>query len=328
MNCAHIIKEIGRGLHGCRDLDPDQAALLFGAMLDGGVPEMELGAILIALRMKTESVSELIGFAQAVAARVHRLASRDGPTTRPIVLPSYNGARKQPNLVPLLALALQRLEVPVLVHGTLDGHGRVASAYIFRELGVLPSATLAQAQAALDRTKLAFVPTAVIAPGLANLLGLRGRLGVRNSAHTVAKLLDPFDGAGLRVIGVTHPDYLDKLRELMLATRESALLMRGTEGEPYANPRRRPRLELFSAGNVEVLFEQEHMATGSATSFTAHDLEARATAAYIRRVLDGELPMPLPIVNQIASCLYGCGYAPDLNQAKAIAAVETRSFVA
>src|SRR5690606_4315698 len=110
---------------------------LFGAMLDGGVPDLELGALMLALRMKTESVSELLGFARALTTRVHRLLP---PTdaVRPVVLPSYNGARRQPNLVPLVALALQRIGVPVLVHGLLEGNGRVASAFIFRELGIMP----------------------------------------------------------------------------------------------------------------------------------------------------------------------------------------------
>ena len=43
---------------------------------------------------------------------------------RPVSIPSYNGARKQPNLVPLLALLLAREGVPVLVHGVTDDPGR------------------------------------------------------------------------------------------------------------------------------------------------------------------------------------------------------------
>lgn len=326
MSWGHLIREIGRGAHGSRDLDVEQSALLFGAMMDGGVPEMEMGAIMLAMRMKTESASELTGFYAALSGRLHRLnAPANG--VKPVVLPSYNGARKQPNLVPLVAFALQRLGIPVLVHGLLEGYGRVASAYVFRELGLLPCATLAQAQHAINSSKLVFVPTAVLSPGLAQLLAMRSRLGVRNSSHTVAKMIDPFDSGGMRVVGVTHPDYLDLQREVLLAIGGSSLLMRGTEGEPYAAPRRRPKIELLRDGYVETLFEQEHMPAQEG-DYMQHDIEAKAAAAYIRAILEGEVPMPLPIVNQIACCLYACGYAEDLNQAKAIAAVETRSFAA
>lgn len=326
MNYAQIIREIGRGAHGAHELGIEEAQRLFAAMLDGGVPELELGGILLALRMKTESVNELTGFAQALSERVHRLLP---PTdaVRPVVLPSYNGARRQPNLVPLVALALQRIGVPVLVHGSLEGNGRIATAYILRELGIMPCATLAQAQRSLNEGRVTFVPTAVLSPGIAQLLGMRARLGVRNSAHTIVKLMDPFDGNALRVVALTHPDYLLKVGEVLQRTRGAALLMKGTEGEPYAAPRRRPSMVLYQGGRHEVLFEQERM-PDEAPSFAPQDLEAAATARYVHSAIDGALPIPLPVVNQIACCLYGCGYADDLNQAKAIAAVQTRSMAA
>ena len=324
MNFTHFIKEIGRARDGSRDLDVEDAFQLYGAMLDGGVPELELGAIMLALRMKSESVSELLGFDNALAPRVYPLRAPDGGV-RTVVIPTYNGARRQPNLLPLLALLLQRFGVPVLLHGTLEGHGRVASAYILRELGVLPSATLAQAQHALDTDKLAFVPTAVLSPGLATLLSLRNRLGVRNSSHIMAKLIDPFGGEALRLVSVSHPGYLDKLREFFVHTGANALLLRSTEGEAFANPQRRPQLEYFHDGAVQVLFEAEAGPIKSLPAQAAgHD--AHTTAAWIKQALAGEVPLPLPLVNQLACCLYGTGYTQDMNQAKAIVAVETGSL--
>ncbi len=322
MSYARFIKEVGRGTKGARDLTSDEAYELYAAMLDGGVPDLELGAIVLALRLKTEAVSELLGFYQALSERLHRLQPPDGEV-RTVLIPSYNGARAQPNLMPLVALLLQRLGIPVLVHGALDGYGRVASAFVFAALGVQPCTTLAQVQTALDEKKLAYVPTAVLAPGLAQLLALRQRLGVRNSAHTLAKLIDPFGGASLRLVCMTHPDYLQKMREFFAATGDTALIMRGTEGEAYANPKKRPRIELYREGGAELLFEQEHI---EPLAQGAQDIDAKSTAAYIRAALEGALPLPLPIVNQVACCLYGCGYAGDLNQAKAIAAVELRAL--
>jgi anthranilate phosphoribosyltransferase len=319
MSLSQIIKDIGRGQGGSRDLDALAARQLFGAMLDGGVPELELGAILIAFRMKGESLSELLGFHQALEERVHRLAPPAGEA-RTVVIPSYGGARSQPNLMPLLALMLKRTGVPALVHGTLEGHGRVASALIFRELGIMPASSLAQAQAGFEREGLAYVPLAALAPGLAQILSLRSRLGVRNSAHMLAKLIDPFSGAGLRVIPATDPYYLDKVREFLIASGETALLMRGTEGEAYANPGKRPRIELCRDGELQVLFEEEHVADEERTNAPA-TVEAKATAAYIRRVLEGEEPVPRPIANQLACCLFASGYADDFNRAKAMAAV-------
>lgn len=319
MSLSQIIKDIGRGQGGSRDLDALAAQQVFGAMLDGGVPELELGAILIAFRMKGESLSELLGFYQALEGRMHRLASPAGEV-RTVVIPSYGGARSRPNLMPLLVLMLKRSGVPVLVHGTLEGHGRVASALVFRELGIMPAGSLAQAQAGFEKDGLAYVPLAALAPGLAQLLSLHSRLGVRNSAHTLAKLIDPFSGAGLRVIPATHPYYLGKVREFLIATGETALLMRGTEGEAYANPGKRPRIEFCRGGELQILFEEEHVPEEDRTA-APDTVEAKATAAYIRSVLEGEEPVPRPIANQLASCLFASGYANDFNRAKAMAAV-------
>ncbi len=326
MSFAHYIKEIGRGAAGAGDLPEAEAQLLFGAMLDGGVPDLELGAMLLALRAKSEALSELLGFYNALNARLFRLRVPAGKA-RPVVLPSYGGARELPNLLPLLALLLQRFGVPVLVHGALNGGGRVASAYIFRECGVMPSGNLAQVQDALDGAGIAFAPTAVLAPGLADLLSLRGRLGVRSSAHAVVKLIEPFAGEALRVVSASHPPYADKIRECLFATGARALLLRSTEGEPFADPRRRPQLEYISDGASQVLFEAESGPLKSMPALPA-EIDAAPTAAWIKRVLAGEVPVPLPLVNQLACCLFACGYTSDLNQAKAIVAVETGSLAA
>ena len=326
MSFAHYIKEIGRGAHAAGDLSEYGAHQLFGAMLDGGVPDLELGAILIALRMKSESLPELLGFCNAVSERLFRLRAPGGKA-QPVVLPSYNGARHQPNLLPLLALLLQRFGVPVLIHGPLTGNGRIATAYILRELGIMPCANLAQTQEALDKGGIAFAPTAVLAPGLADLLSLRARLGVRSSAHAVAKLIDPFESESLRVISVSHPPYLEVMREFLLATAAHALLLRSTEGEPFANPKCRPRLEYFTDSATQVLFEAEAGPVKSNPTLPT-SIDAATTAAWIKGVMTGEAPVPLPLVNQLACCLYGSGYTNDMNQAKAIVAVETGSLAA
>ncbi len=326
MSYGACLKDLAGGDHDARELAPEDAARIFGAMLDGGVPELELGALLVALHMKGESPGELLGGYAALCERAHRLEPPAGDV-RTVVIGTYGGARSHPNLTPLVALLLRRLSVPVLVHGTLEGLGSVASAYILRELGVLPCATLAQAQAALDQERLAFVPTAVLAPGLASLLALRSRLGIRNTAHLLAPVIDPLPGASVRLVGVAGPAELARMRELFLATGERAIVLPGTDGEPFADPRRRPRIEYFEDGSAHALFDEEHAPLdGGAAAPEA--LEAKATAGYIRKVLEGSAPLPMPIANELACCLFGAGAAADLNQAKALAALHLHSLAA
>ncbi|GHU42290.1 DNA-binding protein YbiB [Betaproteobacteria bacterium] len=315
MNYSHYIKEIGRGAQGARDLSAEDAEQLYAAILDGGVPELELGAILIALRVKGETATELGAFLDAAEARGYRLKAPAGEI-RPVVLPSYNGARRGTNLTPLLAMLLRRFGVPVLVHGLLESFGHVSSAQVFRELGVMPAASLQQAQQTFDQEGLVFAPLSVFSPALAEQLALRARLGVRHCAHSLVKMLDPFGGAGLLIAAATHPHYLDTMSEALSARNRTALLLRATEGEPFANPHRRPKLELLRDGDSQTLFEAE--GGGSKTSSQLpENADARSTAEWTGKVLDKKSPLPLPLANQLACCLYASGAARDLNEAKA-----------
>mgnify|MGYP000901295027 FL=1 len=70
IDLAAVIREIGRGAAGARDMPCGEAERLYGAILDGRVPDLELGAIAIALRMKTETVDEMAGFLEIGRAHV------------------------------------------------------------------------------------------------------------------------------------------------------------------------------------------------------------------------------------------------------------------
>ena len=320
MSYAHLIRELGRGREGARDLAFADAQHLYAAMLDGGVPDLELGAIAIALRVKGETIEEMLGFLAAANERLNTFHPRQG-RIRPVVIPTYNGARKGVNLTPLLALLLRRFDIPVLLHGPIEGFGRVTSAQILREFDVMPCASPLQVQQTLDEKGLAYAPLAVISAGLNGQLALRGRLGLRNSAHSLVKMLDPFRQGSLLLAAATHPDYLDMMREVLAALGANALLLRGTEGEPFANPKRRPRIEYLHDGACDTLFEAEHDSL-KVLPHLPETSDAKSTADWMRRVLAGEVALPAPIANQLACCLFATGYADDFNQAKAIVAVD------
>src|SRR3954467_6461050 len=96
-------------LSGGERLSEDAARRATAALLDGGVPELEQGALLALLDARCDEVAELAGCESALAERCFRLnAGSSG--VRPVVLASHAGSTDGPNLLPLLALALQRLK--------------------------------------------------------------------------------------------------------------------------------------------------------------------------------------------------------------------------
>jgi anthranilate phosphoribosyltransferase len=305
MDYTAIIKEVGRGKDGATDLDQDTARALYGDLLDGKVPDLEMGALLVAFRIKGESETEMLGFHEAMQARMAQLKAPKGKPM-PVVISSYNGARRQANLTPLLALLLAREGLPVLVHGLLTDPKRVTTAQIFAELGIPACDSLEQAQQRLDAGEVVFVTPKVLSPGLDAQLEMRWRLGVRNSTHTLAKLADPFHGQSLKLVSVTHPDYINRMGSLFVAGKLRAMLSRGTEGEVYANPKRCPQLEFFAHGHRQVLAEAEEGSIGF-VPVLPESMDPVVTARWIEQALAGEVPIPEPIMKQVQCCRIATG---------------------
>jgi anthranilate phosphoribosyltransferase len=297
MGIAAYIKEIGRGKEGARSLTTAQAHDLMCQVLDGRVSDLEVGAFAIAMRIKGESVDELCGFVQAARERCLLLQ----PASPAVVLPSYNGARKLPNLTALLALLLARQGVPVLVHGPLDEPLRTSTAAVFQALGFGAARNAVDAHAAWSRGEPVFMATGSLCPALATLLEVRRVIGLRNPGHTVAKLLDPTQHeAAVRVVNHTHPEYGIALAAFLQRSAANAMLLRGTEGEPVADPRRTPRLDVFVHG-------ERHDALSTAAQggvltdlpTLPRSIDAPTTAAYIESVLAGATPVPAPLMQQV-----------------------------
>jgi anthranilate phosphoribosyltransferase len=296
MSISTYIKEIGRGASGARSLSREQAQHLMSTVLDGGASDLEIGAFVLAMRMKGETLDELCGFLDAVQARCLPVRSE-----RPvIVIPSYNGARRLPNLTPLLAMWLAQEGARVLVHGPLHDPTRVTSAAVFHDLGLPVAQTEADVHGAWSLHEPAFVPTAKLCPALQPLLDVRWVVGVRNSGHTVAKMLDPITGArSLRLVSFTHPEFGALMSAWAQRERIDAMLLRGTEGEAVADPRRQPRLDTWIDGDAQPVWSapaQEGVITG--LPLLPRENDAATTALYIQSVLSGEKPAPAPLIHQ------------------------------
>src|SRR5690606_2597317 len=129
---------------------------------------------------KGETSLELDGFVQAALARCLPLReglvrqAADNPALQGlrgiVVLPSYNGARKLPNLTALLAWTLARRGVGVLVHGVGSDPTRVTTAQVFAELGLPCVGNMTEIAAAWRQGLPAFIDIAALSPALGTLL--------------------------------------------------------------------------------------------------------------------------------------------------------------
>jgi len=332
LDCARYIKEIGRGRDNARALSRDDARLVWNAVLGGRVADLELGAILLAMRIKGESPDEIAGYLDAThryGLRLPMPLDAAGVPTVPVVIPSYNGARNLPNLTPLLACLLAREGVPVLVHGKVatpaseadretlrSAHAfdaptfanpsgtvpppRVTSAEIFETMGLPVCRNVDDMMAQFARGEPVFMSITDLNPPLAGVLAMRRRLGVRGPGHTLVKLLQPFDGPALRLASFTHPEYHATLSTFFTQFEQpgAVLLMRATEGEPVANARRPSTIECFADGTASLVVTGESGVVRS-LPILPESRDAASTAMWCQAVLSGERPVPEAIDAQV-----------------------------
>ena len=297
MSIGQYIKEIGRGKDGARALSREQAADLFGQVLDGVVTDLEVGAFCLAMRIKGETPSEMAGFLDATRQRMHLVPA--GVSNTPIVvLPSYNGARKLPLLTPLLALLLAREGLPVLVHGTPTESSRVFISKVLEALDIRAQAAIGS----IASGEVVFVPTEVLCPALKRLLDVRRVVGLRNPAHSLVKIMNPCVAPSLVISGYTHPEYAVSMAQTFELLGTSAMLLRGTEGEVVADARRMPQMEAFIKGQ-RTLLQEAQIGTLAALPDLPSTTDAELTATYIRAVMAGTKPVPASIAKQVEHIL-------------------------
>ena len=302
MGIGNYIQTIGRGREGARALTREQACDLMGQILDGNCSDIETGAFCMAMRIKGETPEEMAGFLQATEQRLQPVQLQEAhPQRLPVLLPSYNGARRLPVLTPLLALLLARQGATVILHGCATESRRVFTSEVLSGLGI-------QAQPATQPCSpgnVHFVPTHALHQGLQNLLDARRLMQLRNPAHSLVKLLNPLARPCLLVTSYTHPEYASTMAQVLALRNSHAMLLRGTEGEAVADARRAPAMQCFLNGRLTQSFEAQSGALAQLPELPA-TCAAAATVQYIQAVLDGKLPVPDPIALQAARILTLC----------------------
>ena len=291
MSISSVIRQVGRGVKGASDLSREDARHVFGKILSKEVSQIELGAFCIAMRMKGETALELAGFMDAVSEQLQplRLASQ----SRTIVLPSYNGSRKNRNLTPLLALQLTKFGFLVIVQGVQSTPDRVTSFEIFQQLG-WPILVDLLGENISDPSLPLFLSLASVCPALQEVLDIRRQLGLRNSGHVLAKLINPATDNAWQIVNYTHPEYPKILEQYFVIRPGQVVLMRGHEGEPTSSLTRLPEMTFLKDGYL-VSKTDEFRFTDS-ENMAGFDLSNHVE--FIRRIINGQEKMPDAVMKQ------------------------------
>jgi anthranilate phosphoribosyltransferase len=229
---AQFVRIVGKGKNGARSLSYDEAYQAFSMILKGEVLDVQLGAFLMLLRVKEESVDELAGFVQATRDQL-QFKNLDVD----LDWSSYAGKRKHYPWFLLAALTLAKHGYKVVMHGA-SGHtiNRVYTEQVLQYLGYSICASDTEVEQQLQAHNFAYLPLDVISPILSDLIGLRNVMGLRSPIHTLARLINPFN-AKATMQAIFHPAYRASHQQaaFKLGYQNSAVI-KGEGGEFERNP--------------------------------------------------------------------------------------------
>lgn len=229
---AQYIRIIGKGKTGARSLTYQEAYDAFSLILKGEVLDVQLGAFLMLLRVKEESVEELAGFVQATRDQLPFT-----PLNVDLDWSSYAGKRKHYPWFLLAALTLAQHGYRIVMHGAA-GHtlNRVYTEQVLDYLDYPICQNQLEVEQQLASRHFAYLPLRVISPVLDELIGLRNVMGLRSPVHTLARLINPFN-AKATLQAIFHPAYRGSHQRaaFSLGYKNSAVI-KGEGGEFERNP--------------------------------------------------------------------------------------------
>ncbi len=194
-----------------RTLSMDEAHAAMGAVMDGEATASQLAALLVALRMRGETVEELAGFAAAMRERVLHV---DAPAGAIDVVGTGGDRSGTFNVSTTAAIVVAATGVPVAKHGNRAITSSSGSADVLEALGVRTDHDPGSAAAALCDTGFAFLFAPAFHPAMKHAGPTRREIGVRTAFNLLGPLTNP---AGVRrlMVGSGDPVAAPKLAEVL-----------------------------------------------------------------------------------------------------------------
>ena len=208
----------------------DEAKQAARDMIEGNATPYQIGAFLMAMRIKLEGVTELASFTAATRSYAAPINAPAGLNV--VDVPIYAEKHNTHHVCLPAAIVAAAAGATMLFHGIDNPTVSSDLPRVLTQLGIPVAFQGDDLAGMLQREGFAYLDLALYHPPLAKLLALREQLGAQNLFHQVARLLNPMR-AHSQVVGVAHPPYLEKIPEVvnMIGGRR-LLVFQGLEGFP------------------------------------------------------------------------------------------------
>ena len=230
-----LLQKVGSGQHTHQDLTRPEAALATRLMLTAEATPAQIGAFLIAHRIKRPTGQELAGMLDAYDEFGQPLAPLPPEAPLPLVFGvPYDGRSRTAPILPLVALLLAAAGQPVILHGgdTMPTKYGLPLVEIWAALGLdFRALTLTEVQLLLRETNLTFYYTPRHFPATLPLTEYREQIGKRPPLATLELIWSPYAGPARLVVGYVHPP-TEKMIHGAFQARETGpyTLVKGLEG--------------------------------------------------------------------------------------------------
>jgi anthranilate phosphoribosyltransferase len=255
-----LLKKIGSGTHTGKDLTRQEAAKATLMMLEQIATPAQIGAFMIAHRIKRPTPEELAGMLDAYDRLSSKLTKTDALTQLPVVFGNpYDGRSRTVPVTPITALILATAGIPVILHGgdRLPTKYGIPLIEIWQKLGIdFSGLALHQTQTLLEQTGIGFIYLPQHFPEANALVPYRDQIGKRPPFATAELIWLPFTEACHLVAGFVHPPTEERFRETFeLREIRNYTTVKGLEGSCDLS---RSRTGIIGLGREGGSFERLH----------------------------------------------------------------------
>src|SRR5215468_9837167 len=325
-----IITEAVRALVERRDLSRIEAAAAMEAIMSGAATNAQIAAFLATLRMKGETVEELIGFAQvmrekAVKVRAHaaEIVGATGTDREMLIDTAGTGgdASGTFNVSTATAFVVAGAGLKVAKHGNRWVSCLCGSADVVETLGIKVEIPPAKIGRCIDEIGIGFLYAPLLHTAMKHVMTARREMGIRTVFNMLGPLTNPA-GANAQVIGVYAEALTEPLARVLaeLGTHR-AFVVHGADGLDEISNTGPSRVSEVREGIVRTsTVRPEDFGLPRASIEDLRGGDRAENARIIREILGGEGSPRRDIVLMNAAALVVGGAAQDLKDGVAMAA--------
>jgi len=326
-----IITEAVRQLVDRKDLSRIEAAAAMEAIMSGAATNAQIAAFLTALRMKGETVEELIGFAQvmrqkAVRIRVHDdgVAGLTGTDREMLIDTCGTGgdATGTFNVSTATAFVVAGAGLKVAKHGNRSVSSLCGSADVVETLGISLDLTPQKVARCVDEVGIGFLYAPLLHTAMKHVMPVRREMAIRTVFNMLGPLTNPAS-ANAQIIGVYSPGLTEPLaRVLAELGTVRAFVVHGADNLDEISNTGESRVSEVREGMVRsYTLRPEDFGLARTTIAELMGGDREENARIIRAILDGEAGAKRDIVlmNSAAALVAGAK-ARDLKEGVGLAA--------